>query len=215
MKALKYTFSIKEKILLLIFTLILMGFGYYYYIYVPTISGIVECESKLTELNSESDLLMTQIVKFQNMKSELDEMDLENESYLASYNCSKQEMSYLNDILKGTDKYSVSFSDVTVEGNLVRRKFSIQFECEKYDTVKYIIDKLYNCKYRCLIEDIDISTDNNIYAKVPFDPEKPDVIKTSLSACFYETMTGGVIDAGLPEGFGQNTVESDTSDVVN
>ena len=206
MKTLQYAFSLKEKILLLLLVLIMMGLGYYYFVYIPTGSEIVKAGYEIEDLDVELSSLMMEAARLQGMQDELDSIDMDTVSYIESYNASKQEMAMLNEILRKADKYTVSFSDVTVEGKLVRRPFAIQFECSGYGVARTIIDELSTSHYRCLISDIRMSGGENI-----LDGD----VSVSINASFYETMTGGVIDAGLPTEIIENYLDTGSEDMVN
>lgn len=190
MNKLNYTFSLKEKIIILILVLILMGLGYYYFIDRPIRADMKAAEYAKEDLMVELDIMNVKVAQLRQMRSELENMSAENTSYMESYNASKQEISFLNDILRGTERYNIDFSDVSMDGDLIRRPFSLQFSTSDYEGAKNIINQLYNSKLRCLIADININSDKNSFDE--------GVIHVVLNAYFYETMNGGVYDSGLP-----------------
>ena len=106
---------------------------------------------------------------------------------MGSYNNSKAEVAFLNDILAQTENYSISFSDVTRNGEQIRRYFVLQYQTKNYAAAEEITRKLCEGEYRCLVGDVkcNVSTDGKV--------------TINESATFYETMAGGTPDAGLPE----------------
>lgn len=192
MKALSHSFSVKEKIAILIMVLILMALGYYYFVDQPVKNGIKEAAYQRDELQAEYDMLTIKVMQLLEMESELDGMDMSDLSYMESYNASKEEMAFLNDLLQAADQYNISFSDVTKDGDQIRRPFTLQFTASSYQTAKEILKKLYDSPNRCLIADVALTGSNEDYNVLSGD------VSVSLSAFFYETMVGGTPDSGLP-----------------
>lgn len=190
MKKMNYAFSTMEKILILILVLILIGLGYFYFIDKPVREGITKAEYDKEDLQVEFDALSIKIARLKKMQNELEDLEGSNASYMESYNANKRELSFLNDLLKRTIWYNVDFSDVSKEGDLIRRPFSLQFTTSNYGDAKKIINQLYNSKLRCLIADINITAVTNDF--------RDGDIQVALQAYFYETMNGGTPDAGLP-----------------
>lgn len=126
------------------------------------------------------------------MKEELDEVSSgENVSIMGSYNSSKAEMEMLDDILKKADLYSIAFTDMTREGDQIRRNFTLQFTAASYTAAAQILRELACGEYRCLLGDVHCTAESqNI-----LDGQ----VAVSATATFYETMVGGKPDVGLPE----------------
>ena len=129
--------------------------------------------------------------RYEARKAIVDELDsmgsTDMESRMESYNNSKRETAFLNRVLSNVSDYSISFADITRDGNQIRRSFSLQFVTGSYaDAVKVVSDLSYG-EYRCLVDDINYSlADGN---KIYLD----------LTATFFETMVGGTPDSALPK----------------
>lgn len=198
MKILSRDFTTREKVLILILALIIVALLYYWVVDCPVRNGIYEAKTQKEALQTELTAVNSKISGLKQMQEELDSLGSTGRAgYMASYNNSKAELAALNDILANTDEYVISFSDLTREGNLVRRKFSIQFTTNGYKAMEDTITKLENSEYRCRIGDLSCVADTS--------EEKVDLrnwsgkITASATATFYETMVGGVEDEGLPE----------------
>ena len=62
---------------------------------------------------------------------------------MESYNNSSAEISFLYDILAETQQYNIEFSDITRNGDQIRRNFSLKFRTRDYDAIsKEIITEL-------------------------------------------------------------------------
>jgi hypothetical protein len=114
-------------------------------------------------------------------------MGTKKASRMESYNNSKAETSFLSSILQSTKNYSIAFSDVTRNGNQIRRSFTLQYTTNTYREAENVMDRLCQGEYRCLISDVNC----NLNAQ--------GMTTISLTATFYETMVGGTPDSGLPK----------------
>lgn len=190
MKILSRDFTTVEKILLTLLGVILVVLVYYRFVDQPVRTAINTAVSERETLQSELDVVNAQVERLDRMEAELDQIKAEGTaSLMPSYNNSKEELRLLNDVLSVTTQYSISFADVTRDGNQIRRAFTLQFRCPSYATMEQVLSALANSPYRCLIGDINCSIDNK-------DPQSS--VSVSATATFYETMVGGTPDSGLP-----------------
>ena len=207
MKVLSRDFTLKEKILLIIFALFLLGVAYYRFFYIPTGNAIEKANTQRDEYQIELGKVMAKEKKIREMSEELDAIgELSKVSRMESYNNSKEELSLLNRVLAPATDYSITFSNVTRNDDQIRRNFSLSFQTNDFATAKKIIKSLEESPYRCLLGDIqyvlslaranDDEKTRNV-RKIN-DVYYYDVVTVNTSATFYETMVGGTSDAGLP-----------------
>ena len=200
-------FTTSEKVLLVILALIIIGLVYYRFFYVRWQNDILEAHSQKTALQSDLNVAQIKERQLKKMKDELDEIgELTETSVMASYNNSKAEMELLNRILQSAQDYSIKFSNVTRDGDTIRRNFSLSFKAGSFKAAKQILQELSESGYRCLLGDVSYRTELSRLA----DNETADTVKrvdgvryavtitVNADATFYETMYGGTPDAGLP-----------------
>ena len=188
MKIMSRSFTLAEKVLIAVLALILLGLVYYRFVDQVVRETISNNEAEAQMLQTQMDAIQARLVRLNSVKKEMDKLNEGgNLSYLASYNNSKEEVAFLNDILADTLKYSISFANVTRNGDLIRRSFTLQYTCGSYKAAQDIIMKLCTGKNRCLVGDMQCKMDT-----------KTLNVTLSASATFYETMVGGTPDAGLP-----------------
>ena len=198
MKLLSRDFSTREKVLIVILVAILIVLGYYWLVDTPVRNGIEEANARRESANIELTAVNAKISEMERMQNELDALGPEGRgAYMASYNNSAAEYAALNDILLDTDEYMITFADLTREGDLVRREFSIQFTTTGYDAAKRTITDLENSEYCCRIGDLSCAAEQS------YDTESDlrfwnGKIMVNATATFYETMVGGTPDEGLP-----------------
>jgi hypothetical protein len=202
MKRLSRDFTVREKALLIFLSLVLLGLFYYQFVDQPVRTALNTAQSEKDSLQTELDAVNLQIARLTQMQDELSSIKGSNTvSMMASYNNSKAELALLNDALTAASKYTVTFANVTRDGDQIRRDFTLQFTAPNYETVERILSQLAVSPYRCLIGDITCTTSN---ANRDRDTTEVDV---SATATFHETMVGGVADAGLPADTSQESTD--------
>lgn len=190
MKILSRDFTLRERILILVLALILLVLCYYQFVDRPVRSAITSAKAEAASIQTELDAVNAQVELVNKMQTELDTIQKSGlKSRMESYNNSKAELAMLNDALAAATDYSISFSEVTRDGDQIRRAFTLQFVAPNYATMEQILSELAENPYRCLIGDISCSgTGQSVDTPV----------SVSMTATFYETMVGGTPDAGLP-----------------
>jgi hypothetical protein len=207
MKVLSRDFTTKEKIMLVVFCLLLLALAYYRFFYVPTQNQIDSANAQRDNYQTELTEVMAKEAQILKMKEEIDSLgELNNVSRIESYNNSKAEISLLNSVLEPAIEYSINFSNTTRDGDLIRRNFSLMFRTDTFVSAKRIISNLEESRYRCILGDVQYAfTLRRAQEEEPTrggrwidDEYYYDVVTVNTSATFYETMYDGVADAGLP-----------------
>lgn len=191
MKIMSRDFTVREKIMLLVLTLILLAVGYYLVVDQPIRTAINEAKSQQEELSTEMMLLQTKAASLSRMQSELDSIEQGGSlGKMESYNNSKAELDELNQLLQDANTYDISFSDVTRDGDLIRRSFSLTFSASDYNKAADLVNSLCTGEWRCIVSDLRfVAGDDNL---------ETGSVNVGVTATFYETMQGGKADSGLP-----------------
>ena len=189
MKILSRDFTRAEKIILVILALVLVGLAYYQFVYKMVAESIQKAHAEAEAIRVEMTGVNAKIQRMEEMQAELESIQSNpHASYMGSYNNSKEELAFLNDVLGGALQYNITFSN-------------LQFTTEDYASMERIISRLCDGKLRCLINDISYSVSRYNYSAA--DRERYGVdwyerVNVNCTATFFETMVGGVEDAGLP-----------------
>lgn len=192
MKVLSRDFTLKEKILLLVLSLILVGLAYYQFVDQPVRTELEAARTEADSLTVELKAVEAKLERMRRMRSELEDVTAGGTATeMGSYNNSKQEIASLNDILDQTLQYSITFANVTRSGDQIRRNFTLQFTTDTYEEMEKVISELSQNHHRCLIGDLRCTAarDQNLMN---------GNITVNATATFFETMVGGTPDAGLP-----------------
>ena len=193
MKALSRDFTAKEKLLLLLLGLILVGLAYYQFVDRPVREALDIAHAEAESLTAELQTVEAKLARMRRMRSEMEDVTAGGTaSEMGSYNNSKAEIAILNDILQDAQEYTITFANVTRDGDQIRRNFTLQFTTDSYETMEYMLSALSESHYRCLIGDLRCTATRG-----------RDVLEGNISvggtATFFETMVGGTPDAGLPQ----------------
>lgn len=200
MKILSREFSTKEKILIAVLGVMLLGLVYYKFVYLNVHDALVNTRAERDSLQTELDDTKIRLAHIQKMQNEMDGYKATGSvSKMGSYNNSKIETAFLNTVLANASDYSISFDEVTRDGNQIRRNFSLQYKTSSYAAAEEIMRELTNGEYRCLISDVSCSVDNG-------------ATSVSLIGTFYETMVGGKPDSALPKDEAATAEAVDESD---
>ena len=149
-------FTTREKILLLVLCVLLLGIVYYEFIIKDVDETIKQYDTE--DLETELLIEQTKAQSIMDMEAEMKNTKAETDSVVASYSNIKNEISALNDIFAAASTYNFDFNQAMKDGDAVRRDINISFTAGSYSTAERIIEKLHDCKYRCLIRSISINT---------------------------------------------------------
>ena len=193
MKFMTREFTNREKVLLLILSLVLVALLYYQFIDQPVRRQLEAAQADADMLSIQVQAVEAKLKDMRRMQTEMDDLISSGAvSEMGSYNNSKEEMAILNDVLQHTQQYSISFADVTRDGDQIRRNFTLLFAVNDYASMEKVIKELADSDCRCLIGDVQCSQGTK-------RDQKTDFITVNATATFFETMVGGTPDAGLPE----------------
>ena len=191
MKILSRDFTMRESVLIGLLALILVVLCYYQFVDKPVRTAINSANAEKVSIQTELDAVRAKVEVVNSMRNELEGIDASGKkSRMESYNNSKSELALLNDILSTATDYTISFAEVTRDGDQIRRGFSLQFVAPDYSTVEKILEELAKSPYRCLVGDITCAGSTRGGGGTQ--------VNVSASATFFETMVGGKADSGLP-----------------
>ena len=157
MKNMNREFTTREKLLILLLCLILVGLAYYQFVDQPVRTALNNAHAERDSLLTELTTVNAKLAVMRRMRDEMEDITAGGTvSEMKSYNNSKPEIALLNDILRGTPDYTITFADVTRDNDQIRRNFSLTFVSDKYASIQRIVKQLSESPYRCLIGDLKI-----------------------------------------------------------
>lgn len=153
-----YTFSRREKVLLVILAVALLAALWYLLVYQPVQARIASAEAQTAEMQSEITGLQAQQTKMQSMQAEIDRVKASgNVTPLPDYDNQSNVLGELSSILTGLT-YNANFADPeTDDAGIVRRSVALTFSCDDYAAAKRIVTAIASSRYRDQIQSLSIS----------------------------------------------------------
>ena len=176
------SFTTREKILLLLLTIMILGVGYFKLFYQPMQEQITANQQRQIAAEDQFSVEAVRLQRMKNMQNEIEQFKQSGAtvySEIPPYDNIQNVMIQLNTILGQAKDYSISFQDVQKQDDskLVIRPIEL-IDAMDYSTVHTVMDELYHCRFRCAIEQIAVSANENLSVN--------NDISVSLSITFYE-----------------------------
>ena len=154
-----YTFSKREKALLLGLAIVLVAIAWYVLVYQRTTDEINRAQSQISVIQTQVAQESARVAQMNQMKSEIEESKAAGVTPvpIPAYDNLRPLMDELNDILRMADTYSLTFDDVAdPTDGYVRRGVVVVYSCGSYDAAEAVVNALANGKYPCSIDSISI-----------------------------------------------------------
>ncbi len=147
----------REKVLLLIFAILLIAVGYYKLLLEPINNQIESYRSLTQEEQMQMETAQLQAVRMKQMEAEIAQAKAAGiERTIPDYDNSAVLLPQLYQIMDSTIEYAMDFDEITFEGNIAARPVQIEFETANYQKARRVIDKLCTTGYAMQIEDMTI-----------------------------------------------------------
>ena len=190
---LKREFNLRERILIIVATILALGLVYYNFVY-----KYVQNQLALYDTASLDDELLAEQQKasrIAQMQQIIEETRGKVKGDLSVYNNQSNEIIEMGIIFdEDADNVSINWSDPVLAGTIIRRNVNISFHCSSYDNFKNVLKKMSEMKYRCLIGNVVVSDNSRSSENGLADSGD---ISASISVTFFETSEGATSLAGL------------------
>ena len=180
-------FTKREKVMLVILSLMIIGICYYKFLLEP-INDQIEQYNQMAA--GEQDIItqnMALIQKKKEMEQELEAIFAENPDPdpIPNYDNSGVLMVEIHSILEGTVDYTLSFSDTSLlsGGYLLRRPLELEFSVDTYSQARSIINRLHDSKNINQISDLSITRVNRETKQID---EDADTIRVKMVITYFE-----------------------------
>lgn len=180
-------FTTREKVMLVILSLMIIGICYYKFLLEPINDQIEQYNQTAA---GEQDIItqnMALIQKKKEMEQELEAIFAENPDPdpIPNYDNSGVLMVEIHSILDGTVDYTLSFSDTSLlsGGYLLRRPLELEFSVTTYSQARAIINRLYDSKNINQISDLSITRVNR---ETKQTDEDIDTLRVKMVITYFE-----------------------------
>lgn len=158
---LTYTFSKREKVLIVLLALILIVLAWYELVFKGVQEQTATLEQQIADAQDTLTIDTAKVQQMSTMQKAVDSYEAAGSaaSTTPKYDNIKNVMSTLDTALSGTASYSLSFDDLdTTQAGVVRRGVSVTFGCDTYDAAKAVISTLADGPYTCSVDSFTIAT---------------------------------------------------------
>lgn len=159
---LTYTFSKREKALLLVLALVLIGVAWYQFLFVPTQEQMQQIDSQIAEAQDEITVDAVKAQQIPTMQEEIARYQAEGiePSVTPAYDNTQALMAELDTKLENAYVYLLEFDDVDTgdgsAGTIASRGLSLGFNCENYEAARDILLSLAHGDYSCSLDQYSI-----------------------------------------------------------
>lgn len=159
---LSYSFSKREKALLVFLALVLVGVAWFALVFQGTNNEIISLESQINDAKSQEVIMQQKVGKLDSMRKTIEDRKAAGATYAAipNYDNLTQLMAELDRVMAAADSYTVSFDKLDKESvsGYVLRGTQITFDCGSYDAAKSILTSIVNGRYPCSVGTLDITS---------------------------------------------------------
>ena len=188
---LKYKFSNREIILLLI--AVMLGLGLVYYSVI--LKSYNENVAKYDTANLETELAISdsKLVKYQDMKNYIEQYEDVYVGSVVSYDNIVNLFYNFSDVLDGKVKgINITVGDPIQLETIVRRDVTISFIANNNEIVNNILSNFEDSKYRVIINKVQVSTKEDGY-----NLNNSGEVNASIVLTFFETTKDAKYNYGL------------------
>lgn len=188
---LKYKFSNREIILLLIAVMLGLGLVYYSIILKSYNENVTKYDT--TNLETELAISDAKLIKYQDMKNYIDQYEDVYVGSVVSYDNIVNLFYNFSDVLDGKVKgINITVGDPIELETIVRRDVTISFIANNNEIVNNILSNFENSEYRVIINKVQVSAKEDGY-----NLNNSGEVNASIVLTFFETTKDAKYNYGL------------------
>lgn len=188
---LKYKFSFREVILLLIAAVFGLCIFYYSVIYKSYNEAIIKYDT--SSLDSDALILSAKVNKLEQMEEYINKHSDDYVGTVVSYDNIVNLLSdFSNDLDGNVENISITLDDPINSDGIIRRNASVLFTASNNSIINSIITSITKSKYRVIIKDVNVAANKNTDSLADSNE-----INVSLSLTFFETTSDAKYEYGL------------------
>ena len=162
---LSYTFSKREKVLLVVLALILVGVAWFMLVYQGTAREAASLDAQIANVQTEIAVSNGRAAQVEQMRREIEQRKEAGmqPSVVPDYDNLAPLMAELNRVLSGTSSYSMSFDEVDAAsgGAYVMRGIEFTFENASFAQAEATVESLVFGPYACSVDSLDVNSTSN------------------------------------------------------
>lgn len=187
----KYTFSLREKILLALLVAVGFGVAWYQLVFVNVENQVANLDSQISAAQEEALLYQSHAASMSSMREAIADYKARGVTpvLLPAFDNTQNLMAYLNSVLGSTRGYSISFVDPELDEDdgSIHRSATITFGSSSYAEARAVIQSIAQGPYPCQIDSLGI---NDSSAKG--GDSSGTTCSTTIQVTFFEVPPSGM-----------------------
>ena len=156
---LTYTFSRREKTLILILIIVLLAVVWYMLVYRGTSDELMRIESESAAVNEQITIAAAKASQMDYMEKVIEQRKAQGvkPTPIPMYDNMQKLMTRLDSVMSSATSYQLSFDELDVQSSkYIMRPVTVTFQCESYAQAEKIVEELAAGPYPCLITSVSI-----------------------------------------------------------
>ena len=156
---LTYTFSRREKTLILVLAIFVVAIAWYMLVFTSTTEQIEKLQSETAMVDDETAIASAKVTQMAYMKNIIEKRKAEGVTPrpIPYYDNMTRLMARLDAVMSVTDSYQLSFGEVdSGSSSYILRPVSISFNCNSYATAEAVVEALATGPYPCVVDSVSI-----------------------------------------------------------
>ena len=185
---LTYSFSRREKTLILVLVIVLLVVVWYMFVFKGTTEQLDSIRSEISQVDEESAIASAKVSQMDYMQKVIDEKKAAGvkPTPLPEYDNMQKLMSRLDTVMSAATTYTLSFGELGLSSSgYVMRPVSVAFQCTSYGTADAIVQNLASGPFPCVITSVSI-IDNSANGRSSSD----GTCSGSVQVTFFEKNDG-------------------------
>ena len=194
---LTYTFSRREKALLLMLALVMVVIVWFVFVYQGTTNRITELEGQIASTQTQISADETRVAQMDQMQATIDQRKADGvaPTIMPDYDNMQSLMLELNQIMAAATSYSLSFDQVVSDDKgHIERGVRIDYTTPNYKSAKKIVEALAAGQFPCRIDSVTTALHYEGYDYVQ-NKKGAVSVSASVHVTFFEN---------APEGWGSS-----------
>lgn len=202
---LKYTFSMREKVLLAALAFVALAVVWYKFVFLGIQEQTMKVEDQIASVQNDIVKYQTEAKGLDSMKAEI--AALEEQGYKATelpqYDNTQPLMAFLNSTLAGSQDFTISFDDPTLEDDgLIHRTGTIQYGSGSYNEARDIALNIARGPYPCKIDSLAISDSTKKSGGAKVSSSVQGAFQSNMVVTFFEKPTANMNKKSDDQGSG-------------
>lgn len=189
---LTYTFSRREKALLVGLAVILIIVAWYFLVFQSTTNRIQQLDGEISEVQTSITTENARVKRLNKMEKAVEEYKAANakKSVIPAYDNFESLMAELNGIMGATDTYTITFGELDRESSeYILRPAKIDYSCNSYRDAEAVVDALAHGTFPCKIDSVVITDGSSRSSRV--NSASTGAYSATLQVTFFEKPPAG------------------------